>query len=206
MKSTQAQVTRPQLFSLGYLSVITPAKGLDILLDAFSILQQTTPIPVHLRIAGRVLAPQYWKKMQTKIARIGKMHIEYLSEIDLLEKIEFLQQSHLIVCPTRIPEARGMVALEAQAAATPVIVPDHGVFPEMIAKTGGGSLVPVDEPAALATEIIRYLTHPALVESIGQQGRVGVREHYSQLTTANKIALLFAGLLEAQASSIGANP
>lgn len=198
-----AKATRPPQFTIGYLSVITPAKGLDILLDTFSIVLQNTQLPIRLRIAGRVLAPRYWKEIQAKIAETSKMQIEYLDELTLIEKIEFLQQSHLIVCPTRIPEARGMVALEAQAAGTPVIVPDHGVFPEMLAKTGGGSLVAVDDPAALAAEITRYITHPTLVESLGQQGRAGVGKYYSQSSSAVQVESLMMRLLEVDSTPIG---
>jgi glycosyltransferase involved in cell wall biosynthesis len=52
-------------------------------------------------------------------------------------------------------EGYGLPILEAMACRTPVIATPAGAAPELIAAHGGGSLVPHDDPAAMAAEIVR---------------------------------------------------
>ena len=183
-------------FTIGYLSVITPAKGLDLLVDAVARLQRDSSFPMRLRIAGRVLHPRYWRTLNETITRAGlRDAVDYLDEVDLLDKITFLQQCSVLVCPTRIAEARGMVALEAQAAGVPVIVPNTGIFPEMLARTGGGLLVPAENPAALATALQHLADDPELADTLGKRGASGVQEHYNQRVCAEQVEREFARLL-----------
>ena len=52
-------------------------------------------------------------------------------------------------------EGYGLPVLEAMACRTPVIATPAGAAPELIAAHGGGSIVPHDDPAAMAAEIVR---------------------------------------------------
>ncbi|MEA2708870.1 MAG: hypothetical protein QOF78_1471 [Phycisphaerales bacterium] len=52
-------------------------------------------------------------------------------------------------------EGYGLPILEAMACRTPVIATPAGAAPELIAARGGGSIVPHEDPAAMAAEIVR---------------------------------------------------
>lgn len=171
------RVTTP--FTIGYLSVITPAKGLDLLVDAFSTLVKQGR-DVELRVAGRVLNKGYWETIEKRIRDDGLSgRFEFLDEVDLAGKVDFLQRCSVFVLPSRIAESRGMVVMEAMAAGAPVIVPDAGIFPEMLARTGGGVLFPPGDADALAREIARLLDNPQTADQLARQGAMGAAQYYS---------------------------
>ena len=64
--------------------------------------------------------------------------------------MRFLQSLSVFCLPSRYAEQRAMACLEAMAAGVPVVAPRLGLFPELIGLTGGGLLVPVEDPAAVA--------------------------------------------------------
>ncbi len=72
-------------FVIGYLSVITPAKGLDLLADAFIALASSQP-DVTLRVAGQVLDPPYWKSITRKMRMRACRRASSISERSILAK------------------------------------------------------------------------------------------------------------------------
>ncbi len=134
-------------FTIGYLSVITPAKGLDLLIEAFAQLVNAQGRDAVLRIAGKVLNKRYWESQRARMQAEGLAErVEFLDEVDFAGKVALLQRCDAFVFPTRIAESRGMVAMEAMAAGAPVIMPDAGVLPELNELTGGALLFPPATP------------------------------------------------------------
>ena len=81
--------------------------------------------------------------------------------------------------PARIPEAFGLYVIEAMAAGVPVVLPDHGSFPEIIQETEGGLLFAKDEPSGLVHALSTMLTDTEQAKQFGEQGRAAVHEKYS---------------------------
>lgn len=183
-------------FTIGYLSVITPGKGLDLLVEAWRQLVNERQRDVVLQVAGRVLNPGYWRSVQRVIARAGlRGRFTYHGEVDLAGKVEFLQRSSVFVVPSRFAEARGMAVMEALAAGVPVVVPHAGIFPEMLALTGGGVLVPPHDAAAL-TEVIGALQNdPERADELGRAGADGMPRHFGAARMAAEVADAYTGLL-----------
>lgn len=157
-------------FILGYLSVITPLKGLDLLVHAWrSLVEQGRD--VRLRVAGRVLNRGYWRDIQSAVDQPGLAErFEYLGEVDFEQKVRFLHQCSLLALPSRAIEARGLVVLEALAAGVPVIAPAAGAPREIVNKSGGGMLVPPGDVAALAQAVARVMDDPEQADWMGAQG------------------------------------
>ena len=63
----------------------------------------------------------------------------------------------MLSVPTAYQEAKGIYVLEAWARGVPVVQPNHGSFPELLEMTGGGVLVPPNDPQALANGIAGLL-------------------------------------------------
>ncbi|MEO1529390.1 MAG: glycosyltransferase, partial [Planctomycetota bacterium] len=54
----------------------------------------------------------------------------------------------------RNEDPKGLFVLESLAAGTPVVMPEHGAFGELVRSTEGGLLVPPDDAAALADALL----------------------------------------------------
>src|SRR5258708_19339089 len=68
----------------------------------------------------------------------------------------------------------------------PVVQPRHGVFPEMIEKTGGGILVDPDSVDSLAEGIFSLWRDQEHADELGRRGAEGVRAHYSAALMAQR--------------------
>ena len=88
-----------------------------------------------------------------------------------------------------------MAVIEAMAAGLPVIVPDAGVFPEMMSLTQGGEAFAPGDPAALAEAIARIMDDPDRADAMGRLGAAGIREHYSADQMAERTIAEYGNLL-----------
>ncbi len=165
-------------FTVGYLSGITGGKGVDLAVEALSHLVAQGR-EARLRIAGKVLNRPYWRQVKQGIKAAGLSdRVEYLGEVTLEEKIRFLQSLSAFALPSRFAEARGLAAMEAMAAGVPVVVPQSGVFPEMLELTGGGLLFSPNDAASLAAALARLHDNPEEADRLGEAGAEGVGRHY----------------------------
>ncbi len=186
-------------FTLAYLSVITPGKGLDLLVEAFRKLVNEEQRNVVLRVAGKVLNRHYWRQITSTVAASGLYpSFEYLGELDFAGKVEFLRRCSALSLPTRFAEVRGMAVAEALATSVPTVVPDVGVFPEMISLTGGGILVPTEDPAGLADAISQLMDNPEQADRMGRAGANGIVRYYTADRMVDETLAAFHDVLAAQ--------
>jgi len=194
-KYPSAPSRRRDPFAVGYLSRITPGKGLDVLVEAARILVREQKRNIRLNVAGQVLDRKFWKRIRTAVRRAGLgKHLSYTRVPDLRSKIRFLQGCSVFVLPSRSPEVRATAATEAMAVGLPVLVPDLGVFPELIGRTGGGVLFPAGDARRLAGELAALMDDPERADALGLAAHRGVRVHYPAAATAEKTLELYAGL------------
>ena len=86
--------------------------------------------------------------------------------------------------PTTYRDPKGLFALEAMAAGIPVVLPNHGAFPEMLNATGGGKLFTPGESDALVECLESLLTDRKQRETLGAAGRAAVLEQRNSDTMA----------------------
>jgi glycosyltransferase involved in cell wall biosynthesis len=166
-------------FCIGYLSGIAHGKGLDLLVEAWRQLGADPPRSARLLVAGRVLDTRYWKSVLQQVDKAGLgEQFEYVGEVTLGEKRRFLQRCSAFSLPSRQVEPRGLAAMEAMAAGVPVVVPDSGVFPELLSLTGGGLLFRPSDPADLASKVAELMDEPERADGIGRRGAEGIVKHY----------------------------
>jgi glycosyltransferase involved in cell wall biosynthesis len=94
--------------------------------------------------------------------------------------------------PTVYADPKGLFVLEAMAAGVPVVQPNHGAFPEIIRKTGGGILVEPENPQSLADGLLRVLRDHELRGELARRAYAGVREHYRVDAMAQRTIEIFA--------------
>jgi glycogen(starch) synthase len=89
-----------------------------------------------------------------------------------------INDSTVVVMPSRFGEAFGLVALEAAQMARPVIASRVGGLPEVVWDERTGLLVEPDTPSALADAMLRVLEDRDLAARLGRSGR----EHAARFT------------------------
>jgi len=99
-----------------------------------------------------------------------------------------------VVIPSRW-EGFGMVALEAMAAARPIVASRVDALAEIVRDGDTGVLVPPGEPAALGEAISRLLGDPARAAALGTAGLERLRREYSVERMVDATAAVYAELL-----------
>jgi glycosyltransferase involved in cell wall biosynthesis len=94
-------------------------------------------------------------------------------------KLAFLRSLDVLSVPTPYDEPKGTFLLEAMGEGVPVVQPRRGAFTEIVEKTGGGVLVPPDDPKALADALFQLSQDRPRLEALARRGFDGVRQHYS---------------------------
>ncbi len=186
--------------TIGYFARICPEKGLHNLIDAFRILRKRCP-DVRLQ-AGGYLGKQdeaYFARLRRDASDLGEA-FEYIgSPSDHHAKVEFLKSIEVLSVPTDYREPKGIYVLEALANAVPVVQPDHGAFPELIAATEGGLLYPAGDNAALAAALEELLQQPRRRLELARAGQLRVRERFNPQVMAERSLEIFRGQTSAVA-------
>jgi glycosyltransferase involved in cell wall biosynthesis len=182
--------TRPP--TIGYLARLAPEKGLHVLAEAFLLLRQMPGMEqARLRIGGwmgeanRAYAEGVFAKLRAAGAAES---FEYVGEVDRRGKIELLRSIDVLSVPTTYLEPKGLFVLEALAAGVPVVQPDHGAFPEVLAELGGGLLHRPEDPQHLAEQIRELLLDSERRNQLGRSGQAAVLASRNQRQMAERTA------------------
>lgn len=93
------------------------------------------------------------------------------------EVLALARAARAVVVPSAGYETFGVVALEAMALSTPVVVRALGPLPELV-ESGGGLAVAGDE--ALARALQELADDPALARRLGEEAKAAVASRYSE--------------------------
>jgi glycosyltransferase involved in cell wall biosynthesis len=162
--------------TIGFLARHCHAKGLHVLVDAYLKLRALRPGEVvRLHTAGWLGEGDraYFNEQVARLRSAGyEQDCHFAGVLDRRQKVEFLSSIDVFSVPTVYREPKGLFVLEALASGVPVVQPEHGAFPELLAETGGGILVPPNDPEALADALAGILAdrdHAAALGRIGQE-------------------------------------
>jgi glycosyltransferase involved in cell wall biosynthesis len=185
--------------TVGYLARIAPEKGLHVLAEAFAYLQQMPNLPpCRLRFSGWLGKhnQKYYEGIRNHLEKQSPaVTFEHVETPDRASKVRFLQSLDVLSVPAPYREPKGIYILEALACGVPVVQPNHGSFPELIETTGGGILVPPDDPAALAEGLRQLLQDAVLRQELGRRGQAAVRERFSAETMARRTQQVLNSIL-----------
>lgn len=177
-----AEPKREGMFRIGFLSRLDASKGLDVLCEAFVMLEQERPGAQALAVAGQESASgrRLWRALRARLSGADVLdRVDYVGQVDLAAKVSFLNRCHAFCLPTSQPGRVSAACLEALAAGVPIVVPNAGPFPEMVALTQGGLLLPEITPRAVAEALALLRDDPDARTRMGAAAASGVREHFS---------------------------
>ena len=127
----------------------------------------------------------YFEEQKTKLQQANLLaDFEHIESPDHASKVRFLQSLDVLSVPTTYQEPKGLYVLEAWANGVPVVQPAHGSFPELIESTGGGLLVPPNDPDALASALRQLMEQPDERRRLGMLGHQAVHQRFDAATMA----------------------
>jgi glycosyltransferase involved in cell wall biosynthesis len=172
-----------QPFTIGYFARVAPEKGLHNLAEAYRILRHERGLPPSRLVAAGYMGSDqrsYYEGVTRKLTSWGLAgEFSYAGTVDREGKRQFLQSLDVLSVPSGYHEPKGLYLLEAMATGVPVVQPNHGAFPEMLAKTGGGLLARSEQPSDVADALMEIWRDPAQAAAMGARGAAGVRAHYT---------------------------
>ncbi len=188
---------------IGYFARMIHGKGLTTLVDAFIDLAKRGTVPrVKLRIGGAKtpIDEKYVAGLVSKLKAAGLANrVEWHPNLSFKDKVHFFHDLTIFSVPATYGEAFGLYVIEAAASGVPVVQPDHGAFPELIAATGVGVLCKPDDAKALADALETLLNDDELREKMSKTAMAKVHQEFSATRMAERFE---AVLLEACAVAV----
>lgn len=179
--------------TIGYFARLAPEKGFREFVEAGLALQRRG---VDFRlVAGGYLPPQHraYVEAACDLARPLGSRFEYAGSPETLaEKVALLSRYDVFSVPAPYREPKGLYVLEAWANGVPVVQPEHGHFPELIAEVGGGECVPAGDPETLASAWAGLLTEENRRRELAERGWQEVRRQHDLPALAAASEALFA--------------
>lgn len=179
---------RPFVLFVGRLN---PIKGPDLLLAALAALGERLG-DVRLVLAGPDEGMS--QELQAQVDAAGlRDKVLFLGPVAGKVKVAAYRRAQLLVVPSR-REAMSLVALEAGASGTPVLLTDACGFPE-VQRAGGGLVVPATVEG-LAGGLLALLSQPEQLADMGQRLQDLVLADYTWERASRSHYNLYHQLLE----------
>ena len=157
-------------------------KGVQVLIDAAPRILAKFP-EARFIIAG---TGPYEEQLRAQTRERGLEHrIYFAGYVNDQSRNRIFRQSSVAVFPS-LYEPFGIVALEAMAAETPVVVADNGGLSEIVEHGVDGMKCYAGSPDSLADNIMAVLDDPALAERLKINGYEKAKNKYSWFTIAGR--------------------
>jgi phosphatidylinositol alpha-mannosyltransferase len=171
---------RPDAPTVAFLGRIDePRKGLAVLLEALPELVELVP-DVRLLVAG----PGDVDDVRESIPPSLRRHVDLIGLVSDADKARVYASGDVYCAPNTHGESFGIVLIEAMATGTPVVASDLEAFRRVLEDGRAGVLVPVADPAALATALALLLDDPERRKALSEIGRETVQQYDWSTVTA----------------------
>lgn len=159
------------------------------IVGAVARLEDIKNIPMMFRAIKRVLAeyPETYLLLAGEGSKLDSLQ-QYAQELGIAGRVIFLGQRHdlHIIYPlfdvfllSSFTEGVSVSLLEAMSYGIPAVATDVGGNPEVVEAGETGFLVPSDDDAAMAANILELLNSKKLADKLGENGKKRVEQHFS---------------------------
>ncbi len=171
-----------------FLGRLTPQKGLETLVKAFS------GTNYKLKIAGAAPNDGFDKKLMQSLEGV-EHNIEFLGHKDFDGLRPLLRQCRATIVPSEWYDNFPNVILESFGYKKAVIASDCGSLPEAVVDGVTGLTFKTADPADLRTKVAMLADDEALARKLGENAWQRVNTDYSPETHYRKLMQLFKSLL-----------
>lgn len=161
--------------TLLFIGRITPIKGIELIINALSHLDENT----HLSIIGPIEDASYFNKLQDLISQKRlKNRVKFHGEIPYYDVPKYCSSASVLILPS-LYENLGGVLLEAQACECPVIATKVGGIPEIIIDGETGYVLKERSAIKMAEKIKLLSSDFELNSRMGSKGRDFICSRFS---------------------------
>lgn len=190
----RAHPTRPLrqgMLTIGYAGRIEKNKGLGTLLEAMAFLADER---IRLRIAGD-MTTSYAREMQSCCREHGGGdRVDWMGFQQ--DMCGFYDTIDVLVLPTLIPEAFGLVLCEAMYCRCPVIATNTGAQGEIVTDGKDGYLLPPGDVGRLANCLQNCLDHTEILTEMGNVGRDRVIQDFTMDVWVRRMEKIYAHVFD----------
>jgi len=192
-----------------FVARVSPEKGVHVLLDAFSTIQERYPaarldlagaveaVPYEFVVAlsrdpkvkdlGRFYEGNYGETLRRQVSPAAVDRVRFLGNLPYSHLIQLYRNADVFVFPSVWDEPFGMPIVEAMACGVPVVATRGGGIPELVSDPDTGLLVERGDAASLAAAILRLLEDPGLRKKMGAAARARARRLFGWKTIAESL-------------------
>ncbi|MBE0535862.1 MAG: glycosyltransferase family 4 protein [Phycisphaerae bacterium] len=194
----------PEAPTIGYLSRMCAARGLDTLVEAFVLLKQDPALSqAKLKIAGGQMPGDaaFVRGVQKRLAACGlTADVEFAPDYERSARFAFLRGLSVLSVPEKQPVACGLYVAEALAVGVPAVQPTGGVFDELSTLTDGGCVTyEPNDAAILAKRLAALLKNRERLRELGQAGKEAVFEKFDIRRTAERVMGIYREICNSSA-------
>jgi glycogen(starch) synthase len=176
-------------------------KGVQTLLDALQRVRREIG-PTRLLVAG---TGTYSEALRRRVRELGlQRHVRFTGYLEDHALRLHYAAADVAVAPS-IYEPFGLVAVEAMACGTPVVVGDTGGLREIVEDGSGLAFTPQDEDA-LADRLVEVLRDDALATELVARGLERVRRRYDWGAVARRTVEVYRRAVTEEAELTGTPP
>ncbi|MBI3271174.1 MAG: glycosyltransferase family 4 protein [Planctomycetes bacterium] len=183
---------------IGCVGQLALRKGQDVFVEAAAAVLAACPDAFFVLVGSRFSEKAESREYEAALhRRVGELRLDgrVLFAGQRSDIADVLADLDVLAHPAN-EEPQSMAILEAMAAGRPVVATAVGGTPELIREGGSGLLVPPKDPPALARALARVLGDGELARRLATGGRARVQADFRPEVAADRIAGLYAALLE----------
>lgn len=164
-----------------YVGRLDKEKGIEYLIRA------AKDISAEIFILG---GGDYQKELERQVKELKLVNVHFLGYFDkdyTKELRKFYQRADVVVVPSTVKEAFGLVILEAMAARTPVVASNIGGIPNIIKDGKTGFLVRPRSPKEIAEKVNKILKNEKLRQAMRERCFKLIEERFTWEKAARDI-------------------
>jgi glycogen(starch) synthase len=196
--------TRPLVLAAGR---VEAQKGADVLVEAAALLVQDVPdleVVFVGRSGGTLDGLPFLTALEKRAQRFGAP-CRFIGEVPASELAGWRAQARVGAVSSR-HDNFPMTGLEAMADGLPVVVTTSTGLAEVVGNTSAGTVVPPEDPRALAEALKRYLLDPELALAAGAAAREVVGAHCAPQRIAAARESIYERVLAQRSRSSAPSP